>query len=172
LLTFLLQAFLMILYYLTMQDLWMIAGVLLFCLVAVANLVILLFLFPAKGNSRPEIWRLLRTTGLMLLNVPVAIFCFWAGSQLLNTVRITLTNPHSTTITDLVISGCKMHTIATLPPGGKQIVWVSIPGDCSIHLQYQHGGQVHQETVMGYCTGNMGMKIGHELGKGADQWSK
>ncbi|KAF2337005.1 hypothetical protein [Flavobacterium daemonense] len=108
--------------------------------------------------------KLLKTCGLMLLNIPVMLIYCWITIILLNTMRITFTNSTQTTVTNINIVGCGNRHIDKLEKGESETVWIDITGDCSIHLNYSVNGLRKEENVAGYITNTMGQKMNHNIG--------
>ena len=104
----------------------------------------------------------------MLINIPIMVLYCWVSLILLDTMRITFTNPTQSTLTDINIIGCETEHIDELGPGQSKLVWVTIKGDCSIDMDYLFNGQRKEEMVVGYATGLMGQKVTHIIGKEVD----
>jgi hypothetical protein len=137
---------------------------------AIINLGLLLALVLTIV-SNPSAWReILKTSAILLLNIPVVIVYIWFVSILMNTMRITFVNKTQSNITDIKIIGCGDKFIDHLEVKESKEVWLAIKGDCSINIQYQSAGQMKSEIVKGYVTNNAGKKevyeIGNNLGNG------
>lgn len=142
-------------------------------LAALVNAVIFISILLRAHKDRKNRKRLLITSGIMLLNIPIMLVYGWLTLILLNTMRITLTNHTATELTDIKIVGCGGGYINTLHPGERTTVWVDITGDCSIYLNYLSNGQRRKETVAGYVTSNMGQQINHKIdGKDKEYFDK
>ena len=99
----------------------------------------------------------------MLLNIPVMIVYSWLGFILLDTMRITFTNGHESSISDINIIGCGGGFINELKPNESKTLWISITGDCSINVEYLLNNERNKETVAGYVTTSAGQKIKHNI---------
>lgn len=130
-------------------------------IIGLINISVLIAILIKAGKDKAR-KRLLNTSGLMLLNIPVMIAYSWVAIILLGTMRITFINETDTTITDINIVGCGGN-IDKLEVGESQTVWVGITGDCSIYVDYLSNGQRMEETVAGYVTSNMGQKVRHKI---------
>jgi hypothetical protein len=125
-------------------------------------LIAILIKVPSdKGNKKG----LLKTAGLMLLNVPIMFACMWMVMILMGTMRITFINQTDHKLTDLKITGCETKHIAELEPQESKTVWVGITGDCSINLGFKENGEKKNEMVAGYVTHGMGHKMNHNIGR-------
>lgn len=132
-------------------------------LAGIINLIILILIIAKSQSDKLHRKRLLKTGGLMLLNIPVVFACIWMIMILLDNMRITFTNGTQHKLTDIKIVGCETEHIAELKPNESKTVWVGITGDCSITVEYLENGQQKSETVVGYVTNGMGQKIEHKI---------
>jgi len=133
-------------------------------LAALLNSVVLISILVKAKRDKENRTTLFRTCALMLLNIPVLFFYCWAAIILLDTMRITFTNPTQTTLTNINIVGCGGAYIEELESGESETVWVAITGDCSISIDYLSGGQKKEENVVSYVTTTMGQKMKHTIG--------
>lgn len=133
-------------------------------LAALINSVVLISILVKAKRDKENRTTLFRTCALMLLNIPVLFFYCWAAIILLDTMRITFTNPTQTTLTNINIVGCGGAYIDQLESGESETVWVAITGDCSISIDYLSGGQKKEENVVSYVTTTMGQKMKHTIG--------
>jgi len=133
-------------------------------LAGLINIIILTLVFAAAFKDSKNRKKLLLTSGLMLLNMPVMFVYVFVALTLLGTMRITFTNATETTLTDINIVGCGGGHIGKLEIGRSKTVWVDIPGDCSISINYLLDGQQKEESVVGYVTNSMGQKMKHNIG--------
>jgi len=133
------------------------------------NLGILIAILVRANKDKENRNRLLTTSGLMLINIPIMLAYCWVAIILLGTMRITFTNDTGVELTDIKIVGCGGGHIDKLEIGESKTVWVTITGDCSIYLDYLSNGQRKEETVAGYVTSSMGQKVNHKIdGKDKD----
>ncbi len=116
-------------------------------------------------------WReVLKTIGLLLVNLPVAMLYICFVGCLMNIVRVRLINDRGVAITDLKIEGCEAKKIARLEPGESVTEWIDIKGDCDIHLRYELNGVPQYDIVESYlCGGNGKAKRYHIDGKYHDE---
>ncbi len=106
----------------------------------------------------------LKTLGLMLLNAPVAILYFLVVVYLTGTMRVTFINETGQSLTNVSISGCEAKTIQHLSVDEDETVWLNIPRDCSIEIEYIVDGNIVREVVFGYATHGMGTQITYRIG--------
>ena len=136
-----------------------------FILIAGIFNIIILILTISKANSDSENRKkLLKTSGLMLLNIPILIIYAWFAMMLTGNMRITFTNETEYRLTEINIVGCETKSIVELEPNESKTVWVGITGDCSINVDYKESGEEKSEIVAGYVTRGMGQKINHKIG--------
>lgn len=107
----------------------------------------------------------------MLLNIPVAIFCFGVGIYFTGVMRITIENKTEQDIYNIKIFGCENEELKGIENGGSKTVWIDINGDCSISMSYMDAkGTIQEETLVGYVTGGMGQKFTYHVGQGETGW--
>lgn len=163
LISFLLGTVIFGLYYLTSHSILLFVGYGFIASAGLLNIVVLFAILIKAGKDKENRTQLIRTSGIMLLNIPVMIAYSWITIILLGTMRITFTNELNTQITDINIIGCGGGHIDKLEVGESETIWVSITGDCSISVDYLSDGQRKEEMVAGYVTSNMGQKANHKI---------
>ena len=168
LISFLLGTSIFGLYYSTSSDLLLVGGYGFIILTGLFNLGLISTIVSKAIKDKENRKKLISTCGLMLLNIPIMVLYCWVSLILLDTMRITFTNPTQSTLTDINIIGCDTEHIDKLEAGESKLVWVAIKGDCSIDMDYLLNGQRKEEMVVGYATGLMGQKITHIIGKEVD----
>lgn len=164
LISFLLGTFLLVTYYLTMSAEFALFSYFLIGGIVVINLVVLIILMSKLLNRNSEKEGILRTIGIMLLNIPVALFYFYVVSILTSYIRLTITNKTNTALSNIVISGCDKQKIDGLNVNESETVWIKISGDCSVNLSYNINGVEKDENVFGYVTNMMGQKVKYDIG--------
>jgi hypothetical protein len=150
------------LYLLTSSTDLLFIGYIFIVLMGPINIGILISMLVKVDKDNKK--KLLTTSGLMLLNIPVMLFYCWVAILLLDTMRITFTNSTQSNLTNIVIVGCGGGQIDKLEIGESKTVWVEITGDCSISVYYLLNRQQKKESVAEYVTSNMGQKIKHNIG--------
>lgn len=162
--SFLLGTLIFVLYFLNASSEILLVGYGFVLAAVFFNIGILgIIVFKALKN-KPQRPLLLYTGGLMLLNIPVALFYFYLTSMLLNTMRITFCNTTPNLLTDIDIIGCETRRIDTLRIGECKTKWIAINGDCTINIAYSAAQQRKEEIVSGYVTSGMGQKITYDIG--------
>jgi len=164
LISFLLGTVIFGLYFLTSSFEVLFVGYGFIALTGLINIGILISILLKAYKDKENRKKLLKTSGLMLLNIPVMLFYCWFAVILLDTMRINFTNTTQTTLTNINIVGCGGGHIDKLEVGGSKTVWVDITGDCSINIDYLSNGQQKNESVAGYVTSLMGQKINYNIG--------
>lgn len=130
----------------------------------VFNIIILILTLAKASNDSENRKNSLKTSGLMLLNIPVLFIYVWFAMLLIGNMRITFTNTTENKLTEINIIGCETEHIVELEPNESKTVWVGITGDCSINIDYNENGEIKNETVAGYVTNGMGQKMNHKIG--------
>lgn len=163
--SFLIGTVIFALYYFTSAFMLLFIGYAFVVFVGILNLI-LLFVILARANSDSENRaKLLKTSGLLLLNIPVMLFYCWVAIVLLGTMRITFTNNTENQITDINVVGCGDGYINQLEVGESTTVWVKIIGDCDISIDYLYNGKREREEVIGYVTSSMGQKWTYKISR-------
>lgn len=164
LISFLLGTSIFGLYFLTSSSDLLFLGYGFIVLTGLINIGILISILLRANKDIENRRRLLTTSGVMLINIPVMLIYCWIAIILLGTMRITFTNDTGTQLTDINIIGCGGGHIDKLEIGESETVWVDITGDCSINIDYLYNGQKKEESVAGYVTNSMGQKMKHNIG--------
>ncbi|MBU2930167.1 hypothetical protein [Winogradskyella psychrotolerans] len=128
------------------------------------NIIILILTLTKASKDSENRQKLLKTSGLMLLNIPVLFIYVWFAMLLIGNMRITFTNTTENKLTEINIIGCETEHIVKLEPKESKTVWVEITGDCSINIDYNENGEIKNEIVAGYVTRGMGQKMNHKIG--------
>jgi hypothetical protein len=169
LISFLIGALLFGVYFLTSNSELLFIGYGFIVLAGIANLIILIAVLAKSNSDTTSRRKLLKTSGLMLINLPVMFLFIWLSMILIGNMRITFTNSTGNKLTDINIVGCEKEHISELQPNESKTVWVGITGDCSIILEYLENGTKKKETVAGYVTNGMGQIMEHKIdGKDKD----
>jgi hypothetical protein len=150
-------------YFLTSNSDLLFIGYGFIVLAGITNLIILIAILAKSKSDLTNRKRLLKKSGLMLINLPIMFLFIWFSLILIGNMRITFTNSTQNKLTDIKIVGCE------LKPNESKTVWVEITGDCSINLEYLENGELKKEMVARYVTSGMGQKIKHKFdGKDKD----
>ena len=161
LVSFLIGTIIFGLYYFTSDSDLLFLGYGFIALVGIINIIILVLIRTQSKKDHDNQKKLLRTTRIMLANIPIMILYIWIALTLLGNMRITFTNGTGNTLTDINIVGCETEHIPKLMPNESKTIWVGITGDCFISINYLNNGQREEETVAGYVTHGMGQKHKH-----------
>ena len=152
-------------YFLTSNSDLLFIGYGFIVLVGITNLIIIIAILAKSNSDSTNRKRLLKTSRLMLINLPIMFLFIWFSLILIGNMRITFTNSTQNKLTDIKIVGCETEYISELKPNESKTVWVGITGDCSITLGYLENGELKKETVAGYVTSGMGQKMNHKIGR-------
>lgn len=169
LISFLLGTAIFGIYFLTSSFELLFVGYGFIALTGIVNIGVLIAILIRAYKCKESKKGLIRTSRIMLVNIPVMVLYCWVAIILLGTMRITFTNETGTTLTDINIVGCGGGHIDKLEVGESETVWVDITGDCSINIDYHTNSDRKRETVAGYVTSSMGQRIKHKIdGKDKD----
>jgi hypothetical protein len=130
----------------------------------VVNLTVLMFLLIKAYKDKQNKTTLIRASGFVLLNIPVAFFFLWFGGLLLNTIRITIVNSTDQDISKVALEGCETKFINNIKAGESRNVWIEISGECGIYVTYKRGKAKKKEIVVSNLTRLMGGKETHVIG--------
>ena len=158
-------------YVVTSDNVFLNLGLVCVICAGVINLVVFLNLLKISYIDNINRKKLITTSSLMLLNIPVVLFYIYFVFMLMGIMRISLVNNTNTTLKDISIIGCGSCHLDELKAGQSKIIWVDITGDCTIHIEYDLNGKQRKETVVGYTTPGMGAKIRYEI-TGEDKQSR
>jgi hypothetical protein len=168
LVSFIFGSLLTLSYYQTSKDELLFIGYAYTALAVLVNLIILIMVIGHAIRNKSQRKKGFLVTMIQLANVPVVVIYFIFIMNLLSVMRIQLINPSPTEMTDIYIEGCEEKQVEKLSPGESKTVWVHINGDCSISMKYNTAGLSKEETIMGYCSANMGKKIQYRIGEKND----
>ena len=169
LVSFLIGALIFGLYFFTSKGELLFVGYGYIAFAGIINLIVILFILVMAITDSSNRKNLLKTSGIMLINIPIMFIFIWVVMILIGTMRITFTNATQNKLTDINIVGCETKHIDELKPNESKTIWVGITGDCSINLEYLENGKLKRETVVGYATAGGGQKLKHKIdGKDKD----
>jgi hypothetical protein len=152
------------LYFLTSAFELLFVGYGFIAIAGLINLIILTTILVTAFKDKRHRKKLLLTSGLMIVNIPVMLIYCSIAIVLLNTMRITFTNATDKVMTDINIIGCEPKHIDKLEKGQSKTIWIGITGDCTINVDYVADGQRKEENVAGYVTNSMGQKMKYKIG--------
>ncbi len=155
-------------YYLSDSDELIFIGYAFVSFAAIVNIIVFAILLAKSTLDSSNRNKLLKTAGLMALNIPIALIYFYFVLVLVNTMRITFVNETGETLTSLVVDGCETLELGELQPKERTTCWVSIDRDCSITLEYSLNGQTKIEEIYGYVTTSMGQKGTFNIGTASE----
>lgn len=101
----------------------------------------------------------LKSCSIIVLNILIASVYSYFVILLTNYARITLINSTSDKITDIQILGCEEKSLDILNKGDRKTIWIKIPEDCSIDINYIFEGTKKRENIIEYISPGMGEKI-------------
>jgi hypothetical protein len=159
LISFVIGSFIFLLYYQTLNTLYLFIGYAYIVVFGVLNLGLLLKILNVSCKEENNKSKLRQTGFLMLLNIPVLLIYSYFAIVLLSTVRISLENNTNDAITQILIGGCEEIKVESLQAKEKKEIWVKIPTDCIISIFYTQNKFLKRDTILGYATPNMGSKI-------------
>ena len=110
----------------------------------------------------------LSTVMLMALSIPIALFYSYAMTFFMSYARITFENNTSVDIGRIKIEGCQQKEIKNLDKGDSKTVWIKIPMDCRIEIEYQAEGKTRKETIAKFMPVSRGVIASYSLGSNRD----
>lgn len=110
----------------------------------------------------------LKTVGLMALSIPVALLYSQIMITLMSYARITFKNTTGENIPSLNIGGCEVREIKNLETGESETIWIKIPADCQINIEYEIQGEKRKEAVARYVTRSSGIIATYVIGSNKD----
>jgi hypothetical protein len=110
----------------------------------------------------------LLSISVMLINIPISFGYVFVVSVLLNYARITIENTTGKEITSVKITGCENKELSKLGNGESQTLWINIPGDCQLNIEYEVNGQIRNEIIAGYLTNSGGIIATYKIGSNQD----
>jgi len=161
--SFILGSIIFLWYFLTSAELSLLIGFYFIVIAAIVNSVLVLIhtWFLARDQEK---FLHLRSFGLLLLNIPIAVIYIYFVLVLLNTVRLTLINETNQNITEIKISGCDEKSIDQLKNEERATLWISIPNDCAIIMTYKLESEEVEEVIYYYTTNMNGQKVAYRIG--------
>jgi hypothetical protein len=135
-----------------------------FTLVAIiVNWFYVLILLFNLLKRKISILNLMKTLGIMAINIPVGVLYSYLMVWILSYARITFRNNTGTDIARLTIQGCEHKLLNNLHNKASKTVWIKISGDCNIEITYEINGQMKSEKVVDYLTPTEGFRTFYEL---------
>ena len=159
--SFLSGTIIFLLYFFTSESILLLVGYAFIVVVGLLNLVVLIAISIKLSKEKESTKKLVRICVFMMLNMPIMISYCWLTTILLDTVRITFTNSTKFELSNINITGCEKKIIDKLETGESKTIWIDIPNECEINIEYLSNGQRQIENVVGYATEG---KIKHSIG--------
>jgi hypothetical protein len=164
LVSFLTGTAILLFYFISMSTGFAFVGLFFMMLAGLVNIFILLLLLFRVAKDTLFRKKLLATIGIMLLNVPVVILYLFLSGIIANSLRITFNNSTKNTLTDIHINGCSAKHIDKINAGESQTIWMKIPGDCAVNMDYLQNGIRKKADVASYITNEGGQQIIYNIG--------
>jgi len=136
----------------------------------IINLGILIKVLINLINEKENRKKYILTSGIMILNIPIAILYFYIVMFLLSTMRISLINETGSKLTNLKIIGGETKLINELEVGERQTEWVEIKSENPIVLEYNIDGEIKRESIHSYPV--TGKRINHRIGNKSNRIEK
>ncbi len=120
----------------------------------------LLFVFLRRGLP---LVLLLKSLGILAINIPIGIFYSNMMIWILSYARVTLENSTPVDIKDIQLSGCQTEIINKLNANESQTVWIKIPHDCDITIEYKSANATRKEPIATGLSEGKGFKMTYYL---------
>lgn len=166
--SFVLGTLLLIIYYFTLAGMVILTGLIYTGIAITINLLYTGILVYHSIQKKITSRLAFRTIGVLMLNIPIAILYFLGVIALWDYARITLYNTTAHDLTFINVTGCEQKEIKSLEKGDAQTLWIRIPHDCSIEIEYEIEGIKKTETVIRYLTNMGGLKGTYKIGSGKE----
>jgi hypothetical protein len=141
-----------------------ILGIFFILVAGIINITFIILLIIKIFRNKEQKRILIKTIGLILLNVPILILYCWISIIWLNTLKITFINETSADLNNIKIEGCQSKVIDNLAKGQSKTVWIKIPNDCGVSVNYRLKGIEKSEEVTGYVTNENGYSMTFKIG--------
>lgn len=140
------------------------SGLFFIVVAGIINTVFFLLLTIRLLIDKEQKRKISKTIGLILLNIPITILFCWISILWINTLRITFVNETTTDLFNIEIVGCQNSQIDKLNKGESKTVWINIPHDCAVSINYKLKGIDKSEDVTGYVPNGNGYSMTFKIG--------
>ena len=138
----------------------------LFVLIALLlNFGMLITILINAGTDKINRKRLLKTAGLMVLNIPIALLYMQITSALMNIMIVTFINSTDSILTEIKIEGCENKEIQMLKPLERETLWIHLQNECQIDISYNLKNERKKENVIGYICSGLGQRTSYSIGR-------
>lgn len=148
--SFLIGTLLLLFFYFTNSNEIAGFGIYFIIVAGIINLIIIALLLAEILADKDNRKRNLKTSRIMLLNIPVLVLYFYFVMFLLSIMRITFINDTGKIITDLKIIGGEPKTIEKLEKGESQTEWIKIISENDLVLEYKIDREIKTEMIYSY----------------------
>jgi hypothetical protein len=169
-LSFLIGTLLLFVFYAICLGWAILAGYFFTITAGIINAGILLVLIFKALKDKKNRKSYLKTSAIILINIPVAIAYFYFVIMLLNTMRITFINDTGKTLTEAEIISTQNSKAGNFNEGESKTVWMNITGDCAIYIKYNMNSKVYKDVVCPYVCRNSGGKITYRIARKFSDW--
>jgi len=152
---FLIETILFYIYYITASTDIIFISYFIGIIILIISIILGCIIIFSKNSTNIK----LKSCSIIVLNILIASVYSYFVILLTNYARITLINSTSNTVTDIQILGCEEKMIGKLEKEDKRTIWIKIPEDCSIDINYIFEGTKKRENIIEYISPGMGEKI-------------
>jgi hypothetical protein len=131
----------------------------------VASWIYVIILLINMLRRRISIPVLIKTLGVMAINIPIGIFYSQIMVWLLGYARVTFENNTGQIITVLNIRGCEKKTLESLENESTKTAWIKISENCHVEVSYTLDGEMKKELVIANVAKGEGVRIFYKLKK-------
>lgn len=150
-------------FWFTMNPNALFLGYFYIALTVIGNLGLLVVMLVRSLHDDQSRFKLLSSGALMFLNIPIMFIYIGLADMVLNRLRVTLVNTTSRELKEIRLHGCEELEVTNLTPGESRNIWIYIPHDCRVEMEYQINGKKKNEEIIGYTTPNMGAILTYEI---------
>jgi hypothetical protein len=147
--TFLIGTLILVLYFFFRNIEVLLIGATYILLAAFGNIVVVLFLVLNIKKDKALKGKLVRTLGIMLLNIPIMFLYIHLAQIAGQYLRVIISNSTKSEVTNLEITGCGIGGLEKLDAGESASIWVKIVHECPIGITYISQGVLIEEQIAG-----------------------
>ena len=164
LVSFLIGTLLLIIYYFTISDYIAIAGMIYVILALIINLLIVAFLlFSFIQIDKTQKAGILKTIGLMSLNIPIALICFYVVVLNVFKIIVTFENKTGENLTEFIVLRPDYMNIGELKINSSKTVRMRNPRIRDIVVEYNLAGEKHEVQFL-YFFGTSENRVKYQVG--------
>jgi hypothetical protein len=132
-------------------------------LTVIGNIGLLVVMLVRSLHDDENRSRLLSAGARMFLNIPLMFVYIGLANMLLNRVRVTFVNTTPNELTEIRLHGCEELELSNIASGDSKNVWIYIPHDCSVEMEYKINGKKKEVPIWGYASPDLEQILTYEI---------